>query len=104
MGDSVTGRVVEQSPSLLHVELGEGIRGISRIGQSASALPEPPATAHAHAVKLDLSALSSQLKNRWKGNTPSSQIKPDPIATGQIRSFKITKLDAGAKQIEVELA
>ncbi len=104
VGDSVTGRVVEQSPSLLHVELGEGIRGISRIGQSASALPEPPATAHAHAVKLDLSALSSQLKNRWKGNTPSSQIKPDPIATGQIRSFKITKLDAGAKQIEVELA
>jgi small subunit ribosomal protein S1 len=55
-------------------------------------------------AKLDLSALSSQLKSRWKGNTPAASAKPEAIAEGQIRTFKITKLDPEAKKIEVELA
>jgi hypothetical protein len=29
---------------------------------------------------------------------------PEPLAAGQIRSFKIVKLDAEGKKIEVELA
>jgi small subunit ribosomal protein S1 len=44
------------------------------------------------------------LKNRWKGNTPAPQAKPEALAEGQIRTFKIVKLDAEAKKIEVELA
>jgi small subunit ribosomal protein S1 len=44
------------------------------------------------------------LKARWKGNAPAPSAAPDPLAEGQIRTFKITKLDAGAKKIEVELA
>jgi small subunit ribosomal protein S1 len=44
------------------------------------------------------------LKNRWKGNTAAAQAKPEPLSAGQIRSFKITKLDAEAKKIEVKLA
>jgi small subunit ribosomal protein S1 len=115
VGDKVSGRVVEQSPSLIHVELGDGIRAICRIGAVADA---PAAVASASKSKSkakadpgpdlfskpDLSSLSAMLKDRWKGNTPSVQAKKDAVSEGQIRSFKITSLDPEAKKIEVELA
>ena len=106
LGDKVSGRVLEQSPSLIHVELGDGIRAICRIvtGPKSEQLAAA-ATAKAKAeARPDLSNLSSMLKDRWKGNTPAAQAKPEPCTAGQIRSFKITSLDAEAKKIEVELA
>jgi small subunit ribosomal protein S1 len=105
VGDKVSGRVIEQSPSLVHVELGDGIRAICH--QSASGAQAPAAKVAPEsksAGKLDLSSLSSQLKNRWKGNVPSSQSRPNPVTEGQIRTFKITHLDPDSKRIEVELA
>jgi len=109
VGDTVSGRVVEQSPSLIHVELGDGIRAVCRIG--AAAAPVAPGRVAAaksakpvNAGKLDLSSLSSQLKSRWKGNTPSAHAKPETFSEGQIRSFNIVNLDAETKKIEVELA
>jgi small subunit ribosomal protein S1 len=107
VGDLVSGRVVEQSPSLVHVELGDGIRAICHQCSSDAASKINPGQASSDtksAIKLDLSSLSSQLKNRWKGNVPSAQAKPDPVTEGQIRSFKITQLDPDSKRIEVELA
>ena len=132
VGDTVSGRVVEQSMSLIHVELGDGIRAICRTGKTPSApvgtsvsspaagVLAPPqvaegalappqvaakaASAAPQVPKLDLSALSSQLKSRWKGHSPAPQAKPDAFSEGQIRSFKITRLDPEAKKIEVELA
>ena len=44
------------------------------------------------------------LKDRWKGNAPALSAAPAALAEGQIRTFKITRLDAEAKKIEVELA
>jgi small subunit ribosomal protein S1 len=44
------------------------------------------------------------LKARWQGDTPAPESKPDPLTQGQIRTFKITKLDPDSKKIEVELA
>ena len=44
------------------------------------------------------------LKDRWKGNAPAATSAPEPLAEGQIRTFKITKLDPESKKIEVELA
>jgi small subunit ribosomal protein S1 len=44
------------------------------------------------------------LKDRWKGKTAPASAKPEPLAEGQVRTFKITRLDAEAKKIEVELA
>jgi small subunit ribosomal protein S1 len=44
------------------------------------------------------------LSARWKGNAPAASAKPEPLAAGQIRSFKIVKLSADTKKIEVELA
>jgi small subunit ribosomal protein S1 len=99
-GDTVSGRVVDHSAAQTIVELGEGIRATCRISSDAkTAKPEASAPA-----KADLSSLSSMLKDRWKGNTPAAASMPEPLAAGQIRSFKIVKLDAEGKKIEVELA
>jgi len=98
-GDQVSGRVVEVSGSGATVELGEGIRAACRIKAGATAATETKTEA-----KADLSSLSSMLKARWKGNAPAAAAQPEPLSEGQIRSFKIVKLDADAKKIEVELA
>ena len=98
-GDLVSGRVVEVSASEASVELGDGIRTLCRTPSSAAAAPDAKSES-----KVDLSSLSSMLQSRWKGNGPAAAAKPEPLAAGQIRSFKIVKLDLEAKKIEVELA
>jgi small subunit ribosomal protein S1 len=102
VGDQVSGRVFEQSPSLTHVELGEGIRAVCHTNFSTAAPTSLP-TAQL-GVQPDLSSLSSMLKARWKGNIPSASAAPEPLSAGQIRTFKIKKLDPETKKIEVELA
>jgi small subunit ribosomal protein S1 len=101
-GDVVSGRVVELSSSQALIELGEGIRGICARANSEAA---PAAAAEAKSeVKADLSSLSSMLSARWKGSAPSSAAPPELLSQGQIRTFKILKLDAETKKIEVKLA
>ncbi len=103
IGDTVSGRVVELTATGAIVELGEGIRGACRTGgtpAAEAALPEAQP-----AAKADLSSLSSMLQARWKGSAlrpPATD--PNRWREGQVRSFKIKKLDAEAKKIEVELA
>jgi small subunit ribosomal protein S1 len=97
VGDHVSGRVVDESPAL--VELGEGFRAACRVGSVSTAAPAAKTEA-----KVDLSSLSSMLKDRWKGNAPAASTQPEPLQVGQIRSFRIVKLDAETKKIEVELA
>jgi small subunit ribosomal protein S1 len=99
VGDQVSGRVVEESPAL--VELGEGIRAVCRLSAAGAksapqSAPQPP--------KADLSSLSSMLQARWKGSGAAPAAKAEPLQVGQVRSFKIAKLDAATKSIEVELA
>jgi small subunit ribosomal protein S1 len=48
--------------------------------------------------------LSSMLMARWKGSAGGAPSKPEPVRAGQIRSFRITRLDPEAKAIELELA
>ena len=103
VGDTVSGRVVEASPMLTVVELGDGIRAHCRIKPGTTVAPAAAPEAKS-AGKIDMSNLSSMLKDRWKGNAPAATSKPEALAEGQIRSFKIVKLDADAKKIEVELA
>jgi small subunit ribosomal protein S1 len=74
------------------------------VGKASAAKADAPAPGVAEPGKPDLSQLSSMLKARWKGNAPAQEAKPEPIAEGQLRSFKIVKLDAEKKSIEVELA
>jgi small subunit ribosomal protein S1 len=96
-GDVVTGRLIEVTGDSATVELGEGIR--SRCRMVAAAAKEEQFVA---AGQVDLSAFSSMLKERWQ-NGPVSVAKTDEVRAGQIRSFKITKLDLDAKTIEVQL-
>ncbi|HUZ95121.1 MAG TPA: 30S ribosomal protein S1 [Edaphobacter sp.] len=96
-GDVVTGRLIEVSGDNATVELGEGIRSRCRIAAAAAKEEQPAA-----AGQVDLSAFSSMLKERWKSG-PVSAAKTDEVRAGQIRSFKITKLDLDAKTIEVQL-
>ncbi len=98
-GDVVSGRVIEVVGGQARVELGEGIQSTCAIVAAAPAKDNAPAEA-----KLDMSALGSMLKARWKGGATSGAVKPEAIHAGQIRSFKIARLDPGAKKIEVELA
>jgi small subunit ribosomal protein S1 len=100
-GDTVTGRIIDITNNRARVELGEGIFAPATLPAAAEEAPAPAATG-----AVDLSAFSSQLKAKWQGSAPAAAAKPksEPPAPGQIRSFRITKLDPEAKQIELELA
>jgi small subunit ribosomal protein S1 len=102
-GDVVTGRMSEVSGEHARVELGDGINAACRIAavNPAKGLVEE---ATKSASKPDLSSLSSKLKAHWKGGATAVEAKPERARTGQIRKFRITKLDPAAKKIELELA
>jgi len=95
-GDVVTGRLVDQSG--MRVELGEGIHAACKAGSAAPAKSDAAAPATA-----DLSSLSSMLQARWKTGA-GAPIKAEPVRAGQVRSFRIVKLDRATKKMEVELA
>ena len=101
-GDVVTGRMMEISGEHARVELGEGIQAGCRM--DASGVPEEKNPQSAAASKPDLSSLGSMLQARWKGATSGGGAKTEPVRTGQIRNFRIKKLDPAAKKIELELA
>ena len=95
VGDTVSGRVVEVSDGSATVELGEGIRVPCRLHAGA-------AVETASAGGADLSALTSLLQARWKGNA-ASRAQPEPLRAGQVRNFRVVELDREAKRIVVEL-
>ena len=98
-GDVVTGRMIEDAGEHARVELGEGIQGTCGISAASPAKEERKAES-----KADLSSLSSMLQARWKGGAADGASKPEAVRAGQIRSFRIVKLDRDAKKIELELA
>ncbi len=100
-GDVVTGRMTDVSGSRARVELGEGVPATCRIQseQAGDGAPQPAAN------KADLSSLTSMLEAKWKkGEASGAAAKGEGLRAGQIRSFRIVKLDAAQKRIEVELA
>jgi small subunit ribosomal protein S1 len=99
-GDVVTGRMIDVGLGNARVELGEGIRASCAIKAQAQSQPE----ARRGQGKADLSALSSMLKSHWKGGAARQESKPEAVQAGQVRSFRITKLEPASKRIEVELA
>ena len=98
-GDVVTGRMVEASGNRGRVELGEGVQATCRLAGEAPEQEEKPTES-----KVDLSSLSTMLQSKWKGGGQSGGGgKREPARAGQIRSFKIVKLDPSTKKIELEL-
>jgi small subunit ribosomal protein S1 len=101
-GDVVTGRIAEVSGGRAKVELGEGIQ----VPCKAAGAETGPAEEQAAQSGADVTSLSSMLSAKWKGGAGSGPraSKREPARAGQIRSFRIVKLDVGAKKIEIELA
>ncbi|HEY7404096.1 MAG TPA: 30S ribosomal protein S1 [Candidatus Angelobacter sp.] len=100
-GDVVSGRMTDVSGDSARVELGEGVFASCRMPASS---PETvsPAEGKPKEAKADLSSLSSMLQAKWKSGG-ATEAKPQSAQAGQIRSFRISRLDAEAKKIELEL-
>jgi small subunit ribosomal protein S1 len=98
-GDVVTGRMTEVGSGRVRVELGEGIQAVCRLSAEPAEKEEKPAD-----PKTDLSSLTSMLEAKWKGGQATGTPRREPVRAGQIRSFRIVKLDAAAKRIELEVA
>jgi len=85
------------------VELGEGVQGHCTLAVQEQKQEQSRGP-------VDVSALSSMLASKWKGagsggsGAPDSAPKSEQVKAGQIRSFKIARLDAEKKRIELELA
>ena len=118
-GDIVTGRMVDVSVGRARVELGEGVLATCRISEDRSearseesseersaqpaqedkrAEPDSPSSS-----KPDLSSLGSMLQARWKSGGAAGETKLEALRAGQIRKFRIAKLDPATKKIELEL-
>lgn len=105
VGDTVSGRVIDVSGNAARVELGEGIVTICP-------LPVPEAAAEVSAAPVDLSQLGSLFAAKWKTDVspkgkavkPVAGSAPKTVEAGQVRSFKVTALDADAKRVGLELA
>jgi small subunit ribosomal protein S1 len=108
-GDIVTGRMIEAFEGHARVELGEGVVATCRIPEERSAKedkptePDSPASSSSSSSKPDLSSLGSMLQARWKSGAAASEAKPEAARAGQIRKFRIAKLDSATKKIELEL-
>ncbi len=64
---------------------------------------KPRSRRRSRRASADLSSLTSMLQAKWKGGAGGST-RREPARAGQIRSFRIVKLDPAAKKIELELA
>ncbi len=96
-GDTVTGRLMDDTGEQARVELGEGIYATYKISAPTGTKNEVSQS------KADLSALTSMLQARWKGSF-KAPTQPEAVRAGQVRSFRIVKLDRASKSIELELA
>jgi len=103
-GDVVSGRLIDISNGQARVELGEGIEAHCRMNAAPPTTEKASQAETALSSRADLSSLGSMLQARWKGATPALGSKPEAARAGQIRKFKITKLDPSAKKVELELA
>ena len=98
-GDVVTGRMTDVSGSRAKVELGEGVHATCRLAAEAA----PKEEEKPGQESVDLSSLTSMLQARWKGGQGGGGAKGEGPRSGQIRSFRISKLDPATKKIELEL-
>lgn len=105
LGDIVTGRVIKVRHGEATIELGEGVRGICSWDETAkktvSNLDELSQSAG------DVSSLGDMLRSAWIGEAggglPSSE-RPEELRRGQVRSFKVTKLDPKNRSIRLALS
>lgn len=102
-GEVVTGRVMHIGNGKAKIELGEGVTAECRLPG-----PNSPVPAEANSggqSKADISSLTAMLQARWKqGGTNPAAPKTPAIRPGELRTFRISRLDAANKKIDLELA
>ena len=99
VGDTVTGRVVKVSEDSgsAEVEFGDGVFGRSLAPSGGAETSDRQGGGPAGNV----ADLSSMLMARWKGKSAGPLAAPEALRAGQTRQFRITRLDAEKKVIEV---
>jgi small subunit ribosomal protein S1 len=96
-GETVSGRIVDVSGARAKVELGEGVRAFATI-------PEQKPESAGGSAKADLSAMTAMLTQKWKaGGGGAAGAAAEAPRSGQIRTFRITNIDAAAKKVDLEL-
>ncbi len=100
VGETLSGRVISATAEMAKVEVSEGIAATCRLPKD-----EPKQAAAPEPARSDVSSLSAMLSARWKqGGATETAAGTPKLRTGEVRSFRITLLDAAAKRIEVEMA
>jgi small subunit ribosomal protein S1 len=97
VGDVVSGRIVEQGSKHAKVELGEGV-----LATCSTAVDAEASAADISELGLDLSALTSMLNARWKGQS-KSPARTEGFNVGEVRNFRIATMDSGTKEITLDL-
>ena len=100
VGQAVTGRIVEAGKGRAKVELGEGVFAECQVREEIA----KGASAPESASKADLTSLTAMLSAKWKQGPAAASPPNESPRAGQIRTFRILKLDQPNKKIEVELA
>lgn len=104
VGESVTGRIVEASKGRAKVELGDGVFAECRLREDVANGSSARSEENQPAAKADLSSLTAMLSARWKQGPVAASPQQEGPRAGQVRTFRIVKLDQPNKKIEVELA
>jgi small subunit ribosomal protein S1 len=99
VGDTVTGRVAEVHEGRAKIDLGEGVFAQCRLAGKKAPAGDTPSGGGS---KADVGSLSAMLAQRWKQGVGGPQADDGP-KPGQVRTFKITNLDAATKKIDLEL-
>ena len=95
----MTGRMTDVSAGRAKVELGEGVNATCRLTAEAPREEDKQTES-----KVNLSSMTSMLEAKWRRGQGGGDAKAEPVRSGQIRSFRIIRLDPNAKKIELELA
>jgi small subunit ribosomal protein S1 len=98
-GETVSGRLVEVHGDRAKVELSEGVIASCQLKQ-----PERKAPAIEEKRSSDVSSLGAMLSARWKQGAGQASESKETARTGEVRSFRISSLDATKRLIELELA
>ena len=100
VGDVVTGRVVAitSDNGTAQVEFGDGVRGACLPATGTGIEAESKRGGGAAGER---GTMSSMLMARWKAGSGGESPKSSLLQPGQIRQFRITRLDRDAKIIEV---
>jgi small subunit ribosomal protein S1 len=103
VGDTVTGRVVRVKKDQAVVELGEGVKAVCLLQDA----PAPAASAEQRtSQEASASSLGAMLQAAWKSGDKGAAAAAtiEPLKSGEVRSFRVTKLDVSRKLIELALA